>query len=496
MTRSAHFLKKTFYLCLVLLSFSFTVVAQNPTLNGIYSDGAVSLHLEEVEDGVLGLFADSDGSFYEAAFVGDEEGLYGMLGDFYAVIPWETQVMTLIVMPLGANEEPILEEAVQFELEYISALPTEEAPMDYSQMGWAPIKRFGTDFYPSYVLATSTWSEDITYESDEFYYSLYGDKNGYFGVQLDKFPIGSIVRVEVEGEPLAKKSSYTFTVTSEGVNEVFPTIEYNYDALRAVEQAKPVNFKYSVYLNDQLYGEHLEVVWTRSINDAVYYGEDHHGNGHALDFIFAAYVNENDPNLDKVLGEMLDYDIVKSWIGYQGTQEDVLKQVFTLWYHFQKKGFRYSSITTQSGTDNKSQGQVVRFVSEALQTSQANCIDGTILFASFLYKIGIDVSIVLVPGHAYLAFGLTNDGQNKLALETTLMGNLDIEHTTAQQDLYNSMNGLETTIQKSWSSFLGAIDHGTMNYNSKAIPGMQRGEPYYMEINMKEARKEKIRPIK
>jgi hypothetical protein len=404
--------------------------------------------------------------------------------------------MTLMIMPLDKNEEPIIEEAITFELEYISELNDGDQYIDYSQLNWIPIKRFGTDFYPSYVLATSTWAKDIAVEYDESAYNYFGDHNGYFGVNLDQFPIGSIVRIEIEGEPLVKKSSYTATITKEGISEIFPLIEYDYGALKNTIEAKPVNFKYSLYLNNEFVGEKLEVVWVRSINDAVTYAVDHYGRQHGMDFIFAAYVNENEPSLDLILGETLDYGIINQWIGYQGTQDDVLKQVFTLWYHFQKKGFKYSSITTQSGSDERSSGQVVRFVKDALQSSQANCIDGTVLFASFLYKIGLNVSIVLVPGHAYLGFNLDREGNVKLALETTLMGNLDIEHTTSQADLYNSMNGLETSVQKSWSSFLGAVNIGTENYNNNAKPGLEQKDPRYMEINIEQARKTKIRPIK
>ncbi len=464
-------------------------VVNGQSINGVYSDGEVSLHLEETEEGVMGLFADSDGSYYEAIFVLDEEGLIGLLGEYYAYIPFETEELTLIVMPMDGNEEPIVEEAVEFVLTYISELQKDVQQADYSQIRWAPIKRFGSDFYPSYVLATSTWAQNTTLESEENSYNYYGDRNGYFGVQIDKFPIGSIVRIEIEGEPLVKKSSYTITVSKDGLTEIFPIMEYDYDALREIKQAKAVNFKYAIYLNNELLGETLEVVWTRSINDAVFIGQDHHGNTHSLNFIFAAYVNENEPDLDLELGKMLDHNIINSWKGYQGTEEEVMMEVFTMWYHFQKKGFKYSNITTQSGSDDRSSGQVVRFVKDALKSSQANCIDGTVLFASFLYKIGIDVSIVLVPGHAYLAFSRTEDGSQKLALETTSMGGLDIENVS-------STGGQRTDVDQSYASFINAIDYATKAYYEKAEPGIKQGNPEYMEINIREARQQKIRPIK
>ena len=163
---------------------------------------------------------------------------------------------------------------------------------------------------------------------------------------------------------------------------------------------------------------------------------------------------------------------------------------------FKKQGFRYSNITTQSGSDDRSFGQVVRFVKDALNTTQANCIDGTVLFASFLYKIGLKVSIVLVPGHAYLAFGLDEEGSRMMALETTMMGDLNIEHSDAQQGLYQAKQGMQDDLQKSWSSFLGALEAGTNDYKENVLPGIQNGDPKYMEIDIATARKNKIRPIK
>ena len=488
---------KRMVLSFIVFFFFLSISSINAqTYDGIYGNEQVSLHLKETTEGIEGLFVDSDGSYYEAMFVEDQDGLIGILGDYYAIIPFETEVMTLVIMPKDSNDEPLWDDALEFEMEYISPLETEAQPADYSQILWAPIKRFGTDFYPSYVLATSTWSKEIYNDKEEHNYSYRGDGNGYFGIQIQKVPIGSIVRVEIEGEPIAKKSSYTITVTSDGMTEIFPQMEYDFDALRNIEQAKAVNFKFSIYLNDQLLGETKEVIWTRSVNDAIFWGEDHHGGYHSLPFIFAAYVNENEPMLDVVLGEMLDDKIVNSWNGYQGDKNNVLKQVFAMWYHFQKKGFKYSSITTQSGSDEKSKGQVVRFVKDALNTSQANCVDGTVLFASFLYKIGIDVSIILVPEHAYLAFSLTEDGKELKCLETTMLGNLDIENVGGQSGTNANLEGQSEEMQKSFNWFLAAMDYATNEFETKAIPGINNKDPRYMMINVKDARRRKVRPIR
>lgn len=292
----------------------------------------------------------------------------------------------------------------------------------------------------------------------------------------------------MDGSPFIKESGYEVTITQSGVNEIYPVLEYDFNALKDIIQAQPINLRYTIYVDGEYEGEQMEIVWARSVNDAVTWAMDHHGNNFSMNFIFAAYVNENEPNLDPILGQILDKGIVDSWIGYQGTEDEVFQQVFALWYHFQKKGFRYSSITTQSGSDELSAGQVVRFIKDALVSSQANCIDGTVLFASFLYKIGIDVSIVLVPGHAYLAFASDEQCETKYALETTMMGQLNLKRAPEQNVLYNSLGTQSKEIEQSWNSFLGALNAGTENYYNEALPGIEEGNPRYLELDVKTAR--------
>ena len=481
---------------LMVISITFTSELHAQSWDGVYSDGNVILALEASDESVQGFFISEDKSEYEISFTYMDSGIAGILGSYNAFIPYNTENIMLSVTPFDKNNQAIWDQTYEYELKFISDLDGSTPEEEYYEYSWNPIHRFGTDFYPSYVLATSTMTNETTYEPENTQYSFYGDLNGYFGVSINGLAPGTGVSVVVEGQPFVKQSVYEVTINQPGVSEIYPIIEYDFEGLKNIIQAQPINLKYSVYINGEYAGEKLEIVWARSVNDAITWAQDHHGADFIMDFIFAAYVNENEPSLDPILGKALDEGIVQSWIGYQGSEEDVIKQIFALWYHFQKEGFRYSSITTQSGSDEKSSGQVVRFIKDALLTTQANCIDGTVLFASFLYKIGIDVSIVLVPGHAYLAFSGNEEGTLKYALETTMMGHLNLEHTDKQNVLYQAMDGHDDSIQQSYNSFLGALNEGTENYISKARPGIDRQDPQYLEINIREARQRKIRPIK
>jgi hypothetical protein len=66
--------------------------------------------------------------------------------------------------------------------------------------------------------------------------------------------------------------------------------------------------------------------------------------------------------------------------------------------------------------------QRVRLPRESLKTRSANCLDGTLLMASLLEAASLNPGIVLVPGHAFLAWE-TQDGNGVWDyLETTMTG--------------------------------------------------------------------------
>jgi len=72
-------------------------------------------------------------------------------------------------------------------------------------------------------------------------------------------------------------------------------------------------------------------------------------------------------------------------------------------------GIRYVQsvieFTRESGTAN----QRVRRPAETLKEKNANCIDGTLLMASLLEAISLNPAIVLIPGHAFLAWETWRD---------------------------------------------------------------------------------------
>lgn len=235
------------------------------------------------------------------------------------------------------------------------------------------------------------------------------------------------VKVTIEENALMEKCVYEHDMTDKDEQVYSIAIKWKRDGLLNAEQPGFINFTAIVEVDGQVKNRFNKTLEYRSVNEAVLGMQDEDGYN---DFspLFACFVNETNPEVDETLGEILEENEGKSFFGYQGsTEEDVLSQLRMVWNFFSSKGTHYSSI---SGTTNNSQKiftQHVRFFGEVVNSNQANCIDGTCMLASLLKKIELDVSIVLVPGHAFLAVGgqeRDEEGEHAQTyfIETTMMG--------------------------------------------------------------------------
>jgi hypothetical protein len=145
---------------------------------------------------------------------------------------------------------------------------------------------------------------------------------------------------------------------------------------------------------------------------------------------FAAYVNEEHPQIDKLLREALDTRLVNRFLGYQGDtsqSENVDKQVYALWNVLQKRNFKYSSTTNSSLSSNVVYTQRVRTLDDALESSQINCVDGSVLLASLLKAININPILVRIPGHMFVGYYTDKTHTDMNFLETTMIGDVNLD---------------------------------------------------------------------
>ena len=379
---------------------------------------------------------------------------------------------------------------------------------------WNPEVNMDHQLYPSLLIATASVrpvededdADDTDKETDPY---LLGDEYSPFGVSINLPTADATVKVTLKENNVLNASSWSGPVPEkEHDYYIAPKIDFKYDKLRAVLQQVPLNVSFEVEVNGKSLGTKVETVQLHSINDCPYGvanteetvdDENVEDGSTDLGFMFAAYVNEDHPLIDKILKEALATRIVDNFSGYQAEDPAfTVKQVFAIWAALQKRGIKYSSVTEVPGGSHLVNSQYVRFIEQSVNNAQANCVDGSVLFASILRKIGLKPYLVAVPGHMYLGFHLDTEGDDTLELETTVIGSSDEsddeENTLAVLD--EVADQLDDGVREghAWTSFAAAVNIGTTNFE-KVADKLNEGDPEYQAIDIAAARDDGIMPI-
>ena len=322
-----------------------------------------------------------------------------------------------------------------------------------------------------------------------------GDKQGIVGASVDDVAEGSTVALEVRENDIMRASRIEGTAEADGTISIHPKISWKYDKLAAVRQAVPIDVTMELKVDGKSRGEKTVTATLRTVNDCLFGVTEPGDEGRYSDYswLFAAYVNENHPWVDQTLKEALDTDIVTSFDDYQsGDPEKVWMQVFAIWNVMQRKGLRYSNVVTTAAETESVNSQHVRLFDESVKAAQANCVDGSVLLAAVLRKIGLDPHLVTVPGHMFLAFSL--DDETMVGLETTMMGAADLDKVDAKRlRSFLKFDPEEKRNEESWATFEAALDAGTQAL-SEASEKFDE-DPDYMLIDVAAARNLGILPI-
>lgn len=322
-----------------------------------------------------------------------------------------------------------------------------------------------------------------------------GDRNGLIGVEILAAKSNRPVTVTVTCDEVMEPSTFSGKLEEQGTNYfVSPKIRYKFSKLAEVTQATPLSMHFKVTIGGKISEETLTVL-LRPINDCPLITIEY-GDVFDTSSTFAAFVNEQHPYLDKLLREALDIGVVDSFTGYQKGEQEAIRQVYSIWDALVTRDIRYSNITATTSSSESVVCQHVRLIEDSLNNSQANCVDGSVLFASALRKIEIEPFLIVVPGHCYVGFFADKDKKFPLAIETTLLGN-----SPGEDELPPPVELLEQAIDEehrfddSWPSFQLALAHGTEKMLKDGEKFSSPDEKGYLLINIAKARDSGILPI-
>lgn len=358
--------------------------------------------------------------------------------------------------------------------------------------GFEITDELGGNIFPSSILSVATTDAQVIVPGDSMYV---GNPKSCIAVRVRSGKAYSRVRIEVAETPFFARSISEFVLAKPRTEYIiFPDIIWNYEALKNNSQAEPISVAVTVEMNGKDLGQRVRTFSVRSINECLLGYVTNGTKFHDTGIFFAAYVNEENPMIDQLLREALNTRIVNRFLGYQaGNAEAVDKQVYALWNVLQKRNFRYSSVSNTSLSSNVVFSQRVRTFDDALESSQINCVDGSVLFASLLRAINIEPILVRTPGHMFVGYYTDSNHKDMNFLETTMIGDVDLDDFFPDEQLDSTMVG-KSQNQMSRITFDKSKEYANKKYNQNK-EGIHSGRLNYMFLEISKDVRRKIQPI-
>ncbi len=252
---------------------------------------------------------------------------------------------------------------------------------------------------------------------------ILGDGTGLIAVRVRARHAGEHVRLGVDAPGLGAPVRFEATLAQADVEyELHPPLDWDVPRLLALATPLATQLKFTLERDDSQTGARAVAVSLRPLDEALYFVRDG-GDSVDLSWIFAAYVDERDATVDSILQGALKSGIVEKFDGYTGADPVIVyRQIWAIWQALTDHGIRYSSADPAIGRGPQVFSQRVRSLAETWNDRSANCVDGSVLIASVLQRIGLRSFLVLVPGHAFVGFYTDADAQHAAYVETTLLG--------------------------------------------------------------------------
>ena len=180
------------------------------------------------------------------------------------------------------------------------------------------------------------------------------------------------------------------------------------DGTRIDEQTKPLK----IYAKDTM-------VW--AVKDGAEWND--------MTPFIAAWVTPHAAEIDPLVRKAAEYNPGESMNGYQCGDsctnqqwaDDTNAQVKAIFTAL-KNDYQLTYINSPLAYGKESENsQRVRLPKDSLSAKSANCIDGTVLYASAIESIGMNPHVIILPTHAFVCYDTKDDSTGYLnCLETTM----------------------------------------------------------------------------
>lgn len=162
----------------------------------------------------------------------------------------------------------------------------------------------------------------------------------------------------------------------------------------------------------------------------------------------AAWVTPRVEPVKHMLREAIEFSPGRALLGYQGARDvQVARTQARAIYEALRTVCRLAYVNSPFaiGVGESQVFQAIRLPRESLAERCANCIDGSILYASLLEQAALEPMIVMMTGHAFLGWKAWSGDNTYEFLETTLTLREPFEHALEQ-----GMDNYQRLIHNNW----------------------------------------------
>ena len=321
-----------------------------------------------------------------------------------------------------------------------------------------------------------------------------GDGSGLIAVRVRARHAGEKVSLSVAAPGLGAPAQVEATLREAGRDYVLrPPLAWQLHELIAVDAPRDAQIAFHLLRDGADAGTRLRKISLRPLSEALYFVRDG-SDSVDLSWIFAAYVDERDAVVDRVLAAAAASGIAAGFDGYaRGSSTDVQRQVWAVWQALAAHGIRYSAADPGIARGPHVFSQRVRLLEQIWNDRSASCIDGSVLIASVLQRIGLRSFLVLVPGHAFVGFYTSATGQQAAYLETTLLG--AAAAPLPALPAFAEAIGEAAARRLDIAGYMAALSSGERRYARSAARFDRAHRPNYVLIDIAEARAFGIRPF-
>jgi hypothetical protein len=177
------------------------------------------------------------------------------------------------------------------------------------------------------------------------------------------------------------------------------------------------------------------------------------GSGFKYAPFIASWVTPHDAMIEKALAEAKIYTPDRRLPGYENwkspveQEQETLQEARAIYTAVKRMGLSYVKSSATLG-GNKSTSERVRMPRVTLNSNSGNCIDAAVLYASMFENLGMEPSVVLVPGHAYVGVRVSEGSNQFLFIDAALTGRLSFPAavTSATKGLAKQPSSAKTNI--------------------------------------------------